>query len=137
MMKQLSVFGAAVGKGASALLAVVAFCIFWGFIAFGIYSVVQWLGFSDKAAYWSAIISVGTMVLPFCLRRSGTISEGTLTKWGLRLIAWVLIAAVVLVIGFAVVAIIITPPSLYSLAVVGLVLLAGILWQLTKLANKR
>jgi hypothetical protein len=43
---------------------------------------------------------------------------------------------VVPVIGFAVLAIILTPPSLYSLAVVGVLLLAGILWQLAKIANK-
>ena len=133
MMKQLSVFGAAMGKGASALLALAAFCIFWGFIAFGIYGVVQWLGFSDKAAYWSAIISVGTMVLLFVLRRRGT----TLAEWGLTLLAWVLIAAVILAMGIAALVIIFNPPSLYSLAVGALILLAGILWQLTKLANKR
>ena len=79
------------------------------------------------------IISVGTMVLLFVLRRRGT----TLAEWGLTLLAWVLIAAVILAMGIAALVIIFNPPSLYSLAVGALILLAGILWQLTKLANKR
>jgi hypothetical protein len=38
----------AIWNGASMLLAVAAFCMFWGFIAFGIYGVVQWLGFMSR-----------------------------------------------------------------------------------------
>ena len=50
--------------------------------------------------------------------------------------AWVLIVVIVLAIGFAVLTVVITPPSLYSLVVIGLVLLAGILYQLNKIANR-
>jgi hypothetical protein len=133
VMKQLSVFGAAIWNGALTLLGV----MFWGFIiALGIYGVIQWLGFSDKAAYWSAIISVGTMVILFCLRR---ISKDTLTMWGLTLLGSLLFAAGVLVIGFPILSIILWPPqlSMHELMVIGLILLAGILWQLTKLTSKR
>jgi len=77
-MKQLSVFGTTIWIGALTLLALAAFWMFWGFIAAGIYGVVQELGFSDKATYWS-----------------------------------------------------------YSLVLLAMILLAGILWQLSKLANKR
>jgi hypothetical protein len=48
----------------------------------------------------------------------------------------VLIAAVILAMGVAALVIIFNPPSLYSLVVGGLILLAGILWQLAKIANK-
>jgi hypothetical protein len=135
MMKHLSAFGASIWNVALMLLAVAAFVIFWSLIAFGIYIVAKEVGFSEKAALWPAIISTGTMVVLFCLRC--TISQEALTTWGLTLLAWALIAAVVLAIGVGVLIIIFNPPSLYSLVVIGLVLLAGILWQLTKLTSKR
>lgn len=56
-----------------------------------------------------------------------------LAMWGLTL----LIVVVVLAIGLAVWAIALSPPSLYSLVVIGVFLLAGIFWELIKLANKR
>ena len=51
--------------------------------------------------------------------------------------SWALIVVVVLAIGLAVWAIALSPPSLYSLVVIGVFLLAGIFWELIKLANKR
>jgi hypothetical protein len=59
MMKYLTAFGGSIWNVALALLATAAFVLFWGFIAFGIYSVVQGLGFSDKAASWWRLSSVG------------------------------------------------------------------------------
>ena len=60
-----------------------------------------------------------------------------LAMWGLTLLSWALIVVVVLAIGLAVCAIALSPPSLYSLVVIGVFLLAGIFWELIKLANKR
>lgn len=60
-----------------------------------------------------------------------------LAMWGLTLLSWALIVVVVLAIGLAVWAIALSPPSLYSLVVIGVFLLAGIFWELIKLANKR
>jgi hypothetical protein len=65
------------------------------------------------------------------------ISRERLTEWGLTLLAWALIAVVVLSIAFAALTIIINPPSLYSLVAAGVILLAIISWQLTKLTSKR
>jgi hypothetical protein len=141
MTKLLSGFGASMQM----LLALAAFCMFWGFVAFFIYGVVQWLGFGDKAAYWSAFISTGMVAVLFYLQRWHmiAISQHRLTTWALTVLAWVFIAAVVsavvLAIGFVVLVLMLNPPELstHELMVIGLVLLAGILWQLTKIANKR
>ena len=132
MMKRLSEVGASMWDGALALLACAAFILVCGIIAYWIYVAVQWLGFSDQAAQWSTIISIVPMGVLFY-----RISRDTLVKWTLNFLGWTLIAVVILAIGFAVFTVVISPPSLYSLVVVGLILLAGILWQLTKLTSKR
>ena len=136
MMKRLNAVGEAAWngtvvllRGASWLLAGAAFILFWGFVAYWVYLAVQWLGFGDKAAYWSALISIGVVGLFFSSHDRKTLA--------LKLTAWMLIAVAILAIGFVILAVIITPPSLYSLVVIGLVLLAGIFWQLTKLTSKR
>jgi hypothetical protein len=91
-------------------------------IAGGVYVAVQAFGFNKDAATWCGIIAVLVMAAAFPLLG--------------MLMLWAVLAGGILAIVFAVMAIITTPPSLYSLVVVGLFLLAGILWQLTKLANK-
>jgi hypothetical protein len=126
-------FGTAIWNGALMLLAVAALVMFWGFVAFGIYGVVQWSGFDEKAAYWSAGVS-SSLAGVLCYSR---ISRVTLTTCALTSLVWLLIALFVLLCALAVLVVIMSPPSLYSLAVAGLILLAGILWQLTKIANKR
>ena len=115
-------------RGASWLLAGAAFILFWGFVAYWVYFAVQWLALVTRP-HWSALISIGVVGLFFYSRDRKTLA--------LKLTAWMLIAVAILVIGFIILAVIITPPSLYSLVVIGVVLLAGIFWQLTKLTSKQ
>ena len=131
MMKRLGALGTSIWSGVSVLLACAAFILFWGFVAYWIYAAVQRLGFSDQAAYWCTIVFIGIGGVFFY-----ALSRDTLKKWAVTLMAWALIVAIILAIGFAALAVILTPPSLYSLVVIGLFLLAGILWQLAKIANK-
>jgi hypothetical protein len=105
--------------------------LFWGFATYWVYLAVPWLGFGDTAVYWLSIITMCVAV--FFLWR---VSRDTPTKWTLTLMGWALIVATILTIGFAILTITINPPSLYSLVVIGVFLLAGILWQLTKLTSK-
>jgi hypothetical protein len=65
MMKRLSAFGASVWDGALVLLACAAFILVCGLIAYWIYVAVQWLGFSDQSAQWSAFIFAAMMLVPF------------------------------------------------------------------------
>jgi hypothetical protein len=93
-------------------------------IAGGIYVALQAFGLSKDAATWWGIIAV--LVMAAAVPVLGVLMLGALV-----------VAGGFLAIGFAISFINSNPPSLYSLAVVGLFLLAGILWQLTKIANKR
>jgi hypothetical protein len=110
--------------------------VFCGSIAYGVYVAVQWLGFGDQEAYWSALVSIGVMGVFYYTRDTPALRE-KFSTWALTLMAWVLIVVIILAIGFAVLTVIISPPTLYSLVVVGVILLAGILWQLTKLTSKQ
>ena len=88
------------------LLVVLVFVTFSGVVAYWVYLTVLWLGFGDKAAYWSAIVSIGVMGVLFYSRGTQMPSD-TLTMWGLTLLRWVLIAAAVLATGIGVLIVII------------------------------
>jgi hypothetical protein len=143
MMKHLNAFGVAAWnvtlvllKGFGTFLGFAALIVFCGSIAYGVYVAVQWLGFGDQEAYWSALVSIGVMGVFYYTRDTPALRE-KFSTWALTLMAWVLIVVIILAIGFAVLTVIISPPTLYSLVVVGVILLAGILWQLTKLTSKQ
>jgi hypothetical protein len=93
-----------------------------GIVAYVAYFLAKDSGAVDLVACIAAVIACLLMIAAY-------------TSF-LSVMAWVLIVVIVLAIGFAVLTVVLTPPSLYSLVVIGLVLLAGILWQLTKLTSK-
>jgi hypothetical protein len=116
----MSVFGeAAWNRVADALTRIL--CV--AAIAGGIYVALPAFGLSkDAATWWGIIAIIAVLVMAAAFPILGALMLGALV-----------VAGGFLAMGFA----ISNPPSLYSLAVVGLFLLAGILWQLTKIANKR
>jgi hypothetical protein len=96
---------------------------FTGAITFGAYSIFK--EFGEAVAYIAAAIACLAMIAAY-------------TSW-LDVMAWVLLVVIILIIGFAVLAIIISPPELstHNLMVIGVVLLALILVQLVRIANKQ
>ena len=107
------------------MLAVLLGCgrvAFRGIVAAFAYYLVKEFGAHELVAYIAAAVACLLMIAAY-------------TSF-LSVMAWVLIVALVLAICFAVLTVVITPPTLYSLVVIGLVLLAGIFYQLQKIANR-
>lgn len=125
MMKRLNAFGETAWNKTMAVSLVCGRIAFTGVIAYFAYALVKAFGANELVAYIAAAIACLLMIASY-------------TSF-LTVMTWVIIVAAVLGIGFAVLTVIITPispPSLYSLVVVGVVLLAGILYQLNKIANR-
>jgi hypothetical protein len=124
-MKDLNALGETAWNRALAVLQVCGRIVVTGGIAYTAYAVVKSFDANELVAYIAAAIACLLMIAAYTSFSS--------------VMTWVVIVATVLGIGFAVLTVIITPispPSLYSLLVVGVVLLAGILYQLNKIANR-
>lgn len=124
-MKDLNALGETAWNCALAVLQVCGRIAFTAAVAYFAYALVKAFGVHELVAHIAAAIACLLMIASY-------------TSF-LTVMTWVVIVAAVLGIGFAVLTIIVTPfspPSLYSLVVVGVILLAGILYQLNKIANR-
>ena len=124
-MKDLNALGETAWNRTLAVLQICGRIAFTAAVAYFAYALVKAFGVHERIAYIAAAVACLLMIASY-------------TSFS-TVMAWVLIVAIILAIGLTVLIFIISPPSppsLYSLVVVGLVLLAGILYQLHKIANR-